>query len=157
PGILRIFQQPRLETFFRLRHLLAHHAGQQPHAGIDQDISGDLAAREHIVADRDLLERTRLDHPLVHALEPPAYHDHALAPGYFAHARLRQRPPARREQQPRTAVACNRIERTCKHVGTHHHAGTATRGRVVDRTMLVGSGPADIDRFAIPDAAFERA
>ena len=39
--------------------LLAHHPGDQPDAGVDQHQRRDLAAGEHVVADRDLLERPR--------------------------------------------------------------------------------------------------
>ena len=44
---------------------LAHHAGQQPDAGVDQRQSGDFAARKHVIPDRNLLEPAGLDHPLV--------------------------------------------------------------------------------------------
>ncbi len=86
------------------RTVLAHHAGDQPHAGIEQDQRRHLAAREDVVADRDLGQPAPLDHPLVDTLETSADDDDALARHPVAHLALRQRPPARRHQQPRARI-----------------------------------------------------
>src|SRR6202040_455146 len=56
PGVLRVFEQSLAEALLQARSLLAHHAGQQPHAGVEQDEGRDLAARKHVIADRNLLE-----------------------------------------------------------------------------------------------------
>ena len=57
---------------------MAHDPGQKPDTGIHQDQSRDLAAREHVIADRHLLEPARIDHALVHAFEPSADEDNAV-------------------------------------------------------------------------------
>ena len=69
PRVLRIFKQSVGEAFLGRRGLLAHDAGQQPHAGIEQRQRGDLAAGEHEIAERNLFQSARLDQPLVDALE----------------------------------------------------------------------------------------
>ena len=109
PGVLRVFQQPVGEAFLGAGGLLAHDAGHEPHAGVDQRQRRDLAARQHVVADRDLFELPRRDHPLVDALEAAADDDRAGPCGERRDARLRQRRAARRSsagaggRRPRTA------------------------------------------------------
>src|SRR3954451_19725725 len=76
PRVVRILQQSVLETLLVARLGRAHHAGQQPYATVHHHHRRDLAAREHEVADRNLFQRLRLDHPLVDALEPAADQDH---------------------------------------------------------------------------------
>src|SRR5580704_6399173 len=75
--IVRIFEQALLEALLLARSVLAHHSGDEPHAGVEDRQRGDLAAREHVVADRDLDQPTRLDDPFVDALEARAEDDEA--------------------------------------------------------------------------------
>src|SRR5688500_947173 len=77
PGVLRVLEQPLLETFVGMAVLSAKHAGDETHDGLEQRHGGDLAAGKHVVADRDLLETARLDDALVDALEPSADDDGA--------------------------------------------------------------------------------
>src|SRR5215204_1919513 len=72
PGVMGIFEEPAFEALLRAGGVLAHDAREQSHTGVEHRHGGDLAAREHIVADRDLLERPALDRPLVDALEAAA-------------------------------------------------------------------------------------
>ena len=58
-GVMGIFEQAGLETLLVARLDLAHHAGDQPHAGVEHRQRGDLAARQHVVADRDLGQPAR--------------------------------------------------------------------------------------------------
>ena len=115
--------------------------GKQPHAGVEQRHGGDLAARQHVIADRDLLEAAGLDHPLVHALEAAADDDRARA--------LRQRrapAPASAARRAGSSAGAGAVVgrdaasmRARQHVGAHHHAGAAAGRRVVDRAVLVGA------------------
>jgi hypothetical protein len=57
----------------------AHHARQQPDAGIEQQDGPGLPAREDEVAGRDLQHVPRLDDALVHALIAAA-EDHGAGP-----------------------------------------------------------------------------
>src|SRR5262249_52927573 len=68
PRVVRIFEEAVLETFLRERRLVAHHARQQPHASVDERDRRRLAAREDEIAEAQLLDAARLDHPLVHPL-----------------------------------------------------------------------------------------
>src|SRR6516225_7101516 len=79
PGVLRVFEQSLAKALLQARSLLAHHAGQQPHASVEQDEGRDLAARKHVVADRKLLEAAPFDQALVDALEAAA-EDHGAGP-----------------------------------------------------------------------------
>ncbi len=54
-GVLRVFQQPVGEALLVRRDRLAHDAWKQPDAGVEQHQRRDLAARQHVIADRDLL------------------------------------------------------------------------------------------------------
>ena len=64
----------------------------------------DLAAGEHVVADRDLGEVPRFDDALVDALEPPAQDHRARTARERRHPRLRERHAARAHQQARAGV-----------------------------------------------------
>ena len=75
---------------------MAHDAGDEAHASVEQGERGDLAARQDVVADRDLLEPTRGDDPLVDALEAPANERDARA-------RLRARAPGPASADARAA------------------------------------------------------
>ena len=102
------------------------------------DQRGDLAAGQHVVADRDLLERPRRDQPLVDPLEAAAQHHRAIAPGQRRRpgpastarragssageggrrpAPRRSRAPARRPSSPcrgRRRPACRRRCGACR-------------------------------------------
>ena len=84
---------------------LAHHARQQPDAGVDQRHGGDFTAGQHVIADRDFLEPARLDHPLVDALEPAADDQGTGSGGEFRDPRLGQWPTPRAHQQARPVSA----------------------------------------------------
>ena len=89
PCVMRIFEQPGREALLGERALIAGDALDQPHAGIDQHLRGKLATRQHVIADRDLLDVARFDHALVDALEAAAQQDRARALRERAHAALR--------------------------------------------------------------------
>ena len=56
------------ERVLLVRRLRADHAGHQPRHGFEEDERGELSAREHVVADGDLLRRKPLDEPFVDPL-----------------------------------------------------------------------------------------
>ena len=99
PGVLRIFEQALGEALLGPGGLLAHDAGQQPHAGIDQRQRRDLAARQHEVAERDLLEARA---PSITRSSTPSNRPHTMiAPG--AGGKLRDAPL--RQRLPRAATS----------------------------------------------------
>src|SRR6266545_2061443 len=69
PRVVGIFEQALGEALLGKRAFIAGDAGQEPHAGIDQHLGRKLAARQHKVSDRDLLDGARVEHALVDALE----------------------------------------------------------------------------------------
>src|SRR5262252_10211170 len=105
PGVLRVLEQSLAEALLQTRSLLAHHAGQQPHAGVEQDEGRDLAARKHVIADRKLLEAAPLDQALVDALETAA-EDHGAGPvGQRCDPGLGERHPARAHHEAWARIA----------------------------------------------------
>src|SRR5215210_8487647 len=103
-GIVRIFEKPVVEALFLSAGGRAHYPGKQPHASIEDDHGTKLSAREHVIADRDRLERPRLEDALVETLETAGEQDHALAARQLTHRSLGQRSTARREREHRTAI-----------------------------------------------------
>ncbi len=57
--------------------LVAEHARNEAHAGLEDHQRRRFAAGEHGVADADFLHLTRLDHPLIEALEATTEKDEA--------------------------------------------------------------------------------
>src|ERR1700748_3138284 len=78
-GIMRIFEQPRLEALVVSARSGAHYAGKQPDGSVEKRQSGHFAAREDKVSDRDFLDLPRIEQPLVDPLEPAAQDDRAGA------------------------------------------------------------------------------
>src|SRR5271166_1558624 len=56
-----MFDETALEALVGARGLLAHDSGDEPHARVEDGERGDLAARQYVVADRDLDEPAGLD------------------------------------------------------------------------------------------------
>src|SRR5690242_20267323 len=100
PRILRVLQETVGKTLLGAGCRSPHDARQEAHASVDQHQSGGLAAREDIVADRDLFERARGDHALVDTLETSADEDDAGAVCERLDAGLSQRRAARRKKEP---------------------------------------------------------
>ena len=53
-GVVGVLEEAVGKTLLRRTLQLPHHAGQEPDHGIEEDEGGRFAARENIVADRDL-------------------------------------------------------------------------------------------------------
>src|SRR6202049_3525515 len=128
PSVLWIFQQPRLEALVGARRLLAHHSGQQPHAGVEQRVGGDLTSGQYEVADGNLFQAARGDDALIDALVAAADEHQPGPAGERTHAALRQRPAARCKQKAR---ACARMSTV-----SHDHSVPSARP-----ARLAPSGP----------------
>src|SRR5690606_20981293 len=146
-------EEPGLKALLTAGGLAAHDPRQKPHTGVDQHIGGDLAARDHIIADRYFFELPRLDHPLVHSLETRRHQHYPRAGCELPNARLIEWFAARRKQQFRTRIVSyrDRIDGAGEDIGTHDHARSAAGRGVVDRTVPALAEVADIDRLARPD------
>ena len=155
PCVVRVFEQTRGKTLFFQCLGAPEDPGQQPHAGIDQRNRGRLAARQHEVAETDLLDRPCLDDTLVNALEAPAQQRDPGPAGKRANRRLIERSPARRQQHQRPGTA-GAGDRRVEHVGTHHHARPAAKRRIVNGAVFIAREIADVHRFQPPDARPQR-
>src|SRR4051812_24695076 len=100
-GEMRIFEQPRLEALVLTAFGRAHYAGEQPDASIEKRKSGDLAAGEDVIADRQRLDLARLEQPLVDPLEAAAEDDCAGSSRKGAYLGLVEWPAARGHRQHR--------------------------------------------------------
>jgi hypothetical protein len=164
PGVLRIFEQPRAVGFVIDGARLAEHAGHVPRDRVDHDQRGELAAREHVVADRELFVDRRLDHALVDAFIAATDQDDVRQRRQLPHAGLGQRRPGRRDQDavsPATAAraACTLLraswaldqarrgllDRREQRLGLHHHARPAAVRRVIDGAVPIGREVARVD------------
>ncbi len=154
-GVVRILQQSLLETLLDQRAFIAQHARQQPHAGVDQRQRRRLAARQHEVAEADLLRPPRLEDPLVDALVAPAKRDQPRTGGEFARPRLIEAASARRQidqRQPGRATDGG-FDRRIDHVRAHHHAGTAAERCIVDGGVFIARERPDVHGFQAPQAS----
>src|SRR6185503_15346474 len=104
PGIMRVFEKAALEAFLLTARRGAHYPGKQPNASVQEGESGRLAARQHIIADRDRDYRARLIEALVDPLEAAAEDGDARAGGEIADQRLVERPAARAHHQLGRAI-----------------------------------------------------
>src|SRR3954452_15852950 len=89
PCIVRIFEEPLFEALLLSAGGRAHYPGKQPHASIQDHHRSELAAGEHIVADRHRIDGACFEDSLVEALEAAAQKDHAFAIRKLAYALLR--------------------------------------------------------------------
>src|ERR1700733_2724134 len=124
-GVVRILEQPALEAFLGARLLLPHHAGNEPHAGVENGKRSDFAARQHIIADRHLDEAARRDHPFVHALEAGAQDDEAGSRRPLPRLSLPERRSAWTHDQARARIVHfdGRVEARAQKISPHQPAG----------------------------------
>ena len=122
--------------------------GSRRTAASSSTSAASLAAGEHIIADRNLFEIARFDHPLVDAFETAA--DERRRRRRAASSRTRAcvsgLPRGLMSKRGRAIVRRERgIEARGEHIGAHHHAGAAAGGRVVHAAMPAEAVGADID------------
>ncbi len=115
---------------------LPRNAGQQARDRVDHDERRELAAGQHIVADRQLLRKAQLERALVDALVVAAEKQHQfLFLREFLDDRLRERPPARgqvaRRSRPDAFFSPRR-----RSAAQHHHARAAAERVVVGVSVL---------------------
>jgi hypothetical protein len=81
-----VLEQPGLETFFRQGLGIPGHPGQEPDAGLEQRLGGNLAARENEVAKRDFL---KLPPSITRSSSPSNRPHNKMTPGPAASSRTR--------------------------------------------------------------------
>ena len=136
----------------------AQHPRDQPDRRFDQRHGGDFAARQHKIADADFLDAARRRSPVGPALQsgrtagprrarPPG---RAPAPGSAARRAATDRSTGRR-------APVHRVDRRRRHIGPHHHAGTAACRGVIDAAMLAQAMVANIAHVQRPQILFASA
>ena len=89
---------------------------------------------QHDVADAELLVDEVLAHPVVDALVPAAQQTEAIESNELCGHLLVESPAARTEEEQRPGGLCS-LDGGEDRFGLHHHSGSATEGRIVDRSM----------------------
>src|SRR5687767_7398746 len=113
PRVLRAVQQTVRERLFQRRGLVAEGARQLAHHRVDQRHRGELAAREHEVADGHFLVDPALEQPLVHALVPAAQQgDRALLRKLHHPAVIQLLALRRQVNNPATSCVFHSVERS---------------------------------------------
>ena len=146
-GVLRVFEQAVVVAFFLKAHVLRQHAGDHAGDAVDQHERGQLAAGEHIVADRDLLVHKRVEHPLVHPFIMPAQHTKIRLFGQLLRFLLGQHRALRRhihKIRPLPRLLAHRAKAVGDRLGVHHHAAPAAIRIVVGLFLLVERVVADL-------------
>src|SRR5205807_2035774 len=159
PRVLRALEKALRERLLERRLFIAQRPRQLAHHRIDQRHRRELAAREHEVAERQLLVDAPRQEPLIDA--------------FVAAAKQRQRallrqlhrlaviePTALRRQVNGFSICpvlpgC--LERPVQRLGQHHHAGPAAVRTVVHRPVVVAREIARIPRREAPQSGLQRA
>ena len=139
-AVVRAVQQAVLEAVLLGRAGVVQGAFLQPRHRIHYHRRGQFAARQHVVADRDLLIHLGLDQALVHALVAPAQQRQPRQRRQFAHPGLVQRPPLRAQvDQVRTLQRLGRAHRrqaAAQRLHQHDHARPAAEAAVIDLAVI---------------------
>ena len=130
--------------------------GTQARDGIDDDARRELAAGQHVVADRDLLGVQDLDRAVVDPLVAPADDRDPRARRELLGHGLGEEPATRRhDEDPRSGEVRSegRLDRGDDGRGHHDHSGATTIGRVVDGAMAIDRPIADVVDVDLDDTA----
>ena len=132
------------------------HPWQQPRAGVDHDARRELAARQHVVADRQFLVDQLLDQPLIDALVASGKQQKPGPLGQLSRPGLRERPALRAHVNHRTArrqPRPGRLDGGRQGLYREEHARSAAVRPVIDRAVHVRGVPPrilDADRDDAP-------
>ncbi len=119
------------------------HARHEAAHGIHHHHRRQLAARQHIVADGELVGRQMRAHPLVNAFIVAAEQRDARLRRQLARDGLRENAPGRVEQDDRAALV-DGFDGGEERLRLHHHAGAAAIGIVVHDMVAIGGGVARV-------------
>ena len=108
-----------------------------------------LSASHHEVANGQLVGGQMVGNALVHILIVAAQQREGLAFGEPRGVRLIEPPPARGQQDDRTALGLEGVDRLEERVGLHDHARAAAVRVVVDGAMAVVRVVAEIDNLIL--------
>ena len=156
-GVLRILEQASVlggrERLVHVAHLVTKGAGDQAYDGISHHHSGQLAAREHVVADRQALIGIRI-RTLVDALVAAAHKQQALAfEQALGHMLRKGLATGRKEHHGGLGtLGANSLDGLGNRLDLHEHALPAAVRLVIDGTMAVVRPVAQVIRLKIKKA-----
>src|SRR5881628_1310490 len=111
PCVLRRLEQAARERLALCRPLCTEHPREEPRDRVGHHQRRQLAARQHVVADRDEVVGEPLTHPGVDALVPPSKEDQVRLARQLRRDRLRERPAPRVHQDDTRARCGERVHR----------------------------------------------
>ena len=123
------------------------HAGQHAAHGVRQSEGRQFAAREHEIAQRNLLIHIRLQHAVIHTLVMAAEDDEILHLRELAHALLRQRFSLWRHKQdmrPFSELFHEVVQAGGDRLSHEEHAHAAAEERIVHAVVLVAGKIAEL-------------
>ena len=156
-GVLRVLEQATVlggrEGLVHVAHLVAQGSGNEPYDGIGHDHSGQLAAREHVVADRQALIGIRIG-ALVDALVTAAHKQQALAFEQALGHMLRKGLAAGGEEHHGGlgTLRADGLDCLGNRLDLHEHALPAAIRLVIDGAMAVVRPVAQVIRLKIKKA-----
>ncbi|MNJ37431.1 hypothetical protein D3C77_322490 [compost metagenome] len=108
---MRVLQQSRTEGVANGTGLIPKHARQQTNDTIDHDHRRKLPARQHVIADRQLIRDKMFPDSLVIPLIMAAYEDQMLLLGQFLRFALREAFALRTHQDNTRGWRIGRLDR----------------------------------------------
>ena len=156
-GVLRVLEQAAVlggrERLVHVAHLVAQGAGNKTHDGVGYDHSGQLAAREHVVADRQALVGIRI-RALIDALVTTAHEQQTLAFEQALGYMLRKGLAAggKEHHGGLGALGANGLDGLGNGLDLHEHALPAAVRLVIDGAMAVVRPVAQVIRLKIKKA-----
>ena len=157
PRVVRTVQQTVHERILLYGVRIAQRARQLPHHAIDQDHRRQLAAREHVVADADLVIHVALDQPLVHPFVATGDQDEPAMRRERHHLAMIQHLALRRQiDHPGILSAAaslplpGGLDRSFERRGEHHHAGPAAKRPIVHGPVRIGREVPRVPRHQVP-------
>src|SRR5579859_6593350 len=158
PCELRAARQVSTERVLHQRVRVSDDAGDQAPDRVDQHHRRDLAAAQHVVADRDLVRGQTRAHAIVDALVSAADDDQTGLLGELFRQALVQAPAPGLEQHDGAGVVEHHaLDRLEHRLGLHHHAGPATERDVVHLAVAVVREVAEVVRLELDEPALDRA
>ena len=140
-----------------MRLFLPDHAGDEPSDGLDQNESGKLSARQHVVTDRDLFRRQAVDDPLIDSLVATAQDRQVTLRRQLAHPLLIEAPSRRRREEHPPTLGIERLHCGEERLRLHDHAGPTTERGVVDAPVSVLRPLAEVMELNVQQTRADRA
>ena len=139
--VVRVIEQPARKRVLFHRPDVADHARHQPADRVDHDQRRQLAAAQHVIANRQLVGRHRGSDPLVHPFVSAAEQHEMRQRAHPHRLRLREFAPLRRQQHHRAGLTPPRpdvLHRARQRLRLHHHPRPAAVRHVVHAPVPIG-------------------